>query len=86
MNHYSWLPLLPLSIRAPITSIGSGNTIVEFLSAAMVDRVWRYLDRMFFNELKTTFLKMLYLSCRAAGEALITSEASFRALEACCSP
>jgi len=27
----------------PISSIGSGKTIVEFLSAAIVDNVWRYL-------------------------------------------
>jgi len=49
-------------------SIGSGNMMVLFLSAAMLLRVWRYL------------------SWRAVPDWEMTSAASFRDLEALCSP
>ena len=51
-----------------MSSMGMGNTMVEFFSEEMVDRVWRYL------------------SCKAAGDSEMMSLASFRALEAFCSP
>ena len=35
--------LLSFGIRLPSSSIGSGKTMVEFLSAAIWERVWRYL-------------------------------------------
>ena len=51
-----------------ISSMGRGKMMVEFFSALIWVRVWRYL------------------SCRAEGLSLMMSEASFRALEAFCSP
>lgn len=62
------LPHCQRFMRPCSMSMGSGKTIVEFFSAAIVVRVWRQR------------------SWRAAGDSVMTMEASFRALEAFISP
>ena len=73
------------SMKAPRSSIGNGNTIVEFFSAEIALRVYM-ISYLLLLVLFAIILTCKYLSCNAAGDWAMTSAATFRAWLDFCSP